>query len=277
MASADLSQPSSATRSRATLGRPSAIRPVGQNTSDLGLDHLRNIGFPCGGARGGESLGQPPSRQALEREAAAAGPTGRRLPPSQRTYHGQAGHPPMDSWITPAAGNAHPIEFSRYYQGEGRNRSGTQVSRGTVSNVSMVVDPHPSGRDRTQSWRAGAGGGRSLEDFDVPPSNRQRRQVARPLPSDAYVSHDPIGVDQRYRRPSQGQVSVDSRSSLSSTSSRDLAGELVNRMTRPIGQFFRNMTNRVLRRPSAHPDPQQPVRLQEGQGDDTMVWPQPRQ
>ena len=180
----------------------------------------------------------------------------------------------MDSWAPPSTGNAHPIEFSRYYQGESRNRSGTQVSRGAVSNASLAVDPHPPGRDRTQSFAPG--GGRSLEDFDLPPLSRQRRQVVRPLPPDAYVSHDPIGPDQRYRRPSQ--ASVDSRSSLSSTSSRELAGELVGRMTRPIGQFFRNMTNRVLRRPSVQQDPTRPARLQEGPGDDTMVgWPQPHQ
>ena len=250
MASADLRRSSSAShaRSRATLGHPSTVQPRSSSSAGAAAAPLPNLGFHCGG------------RQASG--TAAAGRTDRPRP-NQRTYHGPDVSGPPGNWVGPPLGSSHPIETSQYFMGENRDRSDTRVSR-----ASLVAHPHPPGGNRTQSFAIG--GARSLEDFEPPP----RPQRNRPSPSE-YVSYDPAGPDRRYRHPSQ-QSAASRSSSLSSSSSRELAGELVGRLTRPLGQFLRNVTHRVFRRQSAQqPQPQQ--QQQRVSEDDTILWNHSRQ
>ena len=254
MASADLRHSSSTShaRSRAALGHPSAVQPRPPSSAGAAAAPLSNLGFSCG------------DRQVSD--IAAAGRADRPRP-NQRTYHGPGVSGPPGNWVGPPLGSSHPIETSQYFVRESRDRSDTRVSR-----VSMVAHPHPPGRDRTQSFTPG--GARSLEDFDPP----QRPPRSRPSPPE-YVSYDPAGPERRYRHYSQ-QSAASRSSSLSSSSSRELAGELVGRLTRPIGQFLRNVTHRVFRRQSAQQSQQQQQQQQPQQlrsEDDTILWNHSRQ
>ena len=252
MASADLRHSSSTShaRSRAAMGHPSAIQPRPPSSAGAAAAPLSNLGFSCG------------DRQVSDRAAAGRADRPR---PNQRTYHGPDVSGPPGNWVGPPLGSSHPIETSQYFVRESRDRSDTRVSR-----VSMVAHPHPPGRDRTQSFTPG--GARSLEDFDPP----QRPPRSRPSPPE-YVSYDPAGPDRRYRHYSQ-QSAASRSSSLSSSSSRELAGELVGRLTRPIGQFLRNVTHRVFRRQSAQQQQQQQQQPQQlGSEDDTILWNHSRQ
>ena len=253
MPGADLGRSSSSSRarSRATLGHPSAVQSRSSSAGAVAATApLSNLGFHCGG-----------------RQASAAGATGyaARTRPNQRTYHGQAASGPPDAWMGPPAASTHPLELSQYYMSGGRDRSDTRISRASMvaQHGGHMAHPNPN-RDRTQSFAPG--GARSLQDFEPP------QQIVRPLPPDQ-VSYDPAGPGRRYRHHSQ-QSAASRSSTLSSTSSRELAAELMGRMTRPLGQLLRSVTHRLLRRSSAQQQQQNPP---QGSGDDTVLWNQPNQ